>query len=80
MRRGKNPLVVFKPGLNAALRGFDCLSGLLELCVRHRRGFAGAFLTACVLSFGLYVVGTRFLPSVDSGESPLHLRAPRVAY
>jgi len=74
----KNPFVVFQAWFE---RGFERIRtayrGLLEACVRHRRVFAGAFLTTCVLSFALYPwLGQDFFPSVDSGEFTLHLRAP----
>src|SRR6266403_2274685 len=74
----KNPLVLFQAWFE---RGFERIRtgyrGLLEACVRHRRVFAGSFLAACVLSFGLYPwLGQDFFPSVDSGEFTLHLRAP----
>src|SRR5438105_2027125 len=74
----KNPLVLFQAWFE---RSFEKIRaayrGLLEACVRHRRVFAGSFLAACVLSFGLYPwLGQDFFPSVDSGEFTLHLRAP----
>jgi CzcA family heavy metal efflux pump len=74
----KNPLVLFQAWFE---RGFERIRtayrGLLVACVRHRRVFAGSFLAACVLSFGLYPwLGQDFFPSVDSGEFTLHLRAP----
>src|SRR5712672_3103640 len=74
----KNPLVRFQGWFE---RSFERIRtgyrGLLVACVRHRRVFAGSFLAACVLSFGLYPwLGQDFFPSVDSGEFTLHLRAP----
>src|ERR1700719_324991 len=74
----KNPLVLFQAWFE---RSFERIRtgyrGLLVACVRHRRVFAGSFLAACVLSFGLYPwLGQDFFPSVDSGEFTLHLRAP----
>jgi CzcA family heavy metal efflux pump len=74
----KNPLVLFQAWFE---RGFERIRtayrGLLVACVRHRRLFAGSFLVACTLSFGLYPwLGQDFFPSVDSGEFTLHLRAP----
>src|SRR6266850_2289041 len=74
----KNLLVLFQAWFE---RSFEKIRtsyrGLLEACVRHRRIFAGSFLAACVLSFGLYPwLGQDFFPSVDSGEFTLHLRAP----
>ena len=74
----KNPLVLFQAWFE---RSFERIRngyrGLLEGCVRHRRLFAGSFLAACALSFGLYPwLGQDFFPAVDSGEFTLHLRAP----
>jgi CzcA family heavy metal efflux pump len=74
----RNPLVLFQAWFE---RGFERIRngyrGLLVACVRHRRVFAGSFLAACALSFGLYPwLGQDFFPSVDSGEFTLHLRAP----
>src|SRR6202171_1406457 len=74
----KNPLVRFQAWFE---RGFERIRagyrGMLEACVHRRRVFAGCFLAACALSFGLYPwLGQDFFPSVDSGEFTLHLRAP----
>ncbi|HXM99042.1 MAG TPA: efflux RND transporter permease subunit [Candidatus Dormibacteraeota bacterium] len=74
----KNPLVRFQAWFE---QNFERIRtgyrGLLEACVGHRFIFAGVFLAACVLSFGLYPwLGQDFFPSVDSGEFTLHLRAP----
>jgi CzcA family heavy metal efflux pump len=76
--RSRNPLVLFQSWFE---RSFEKIRngyrGLLEACVRHRRLFAGAFLSACLLSFALYPwLGQDFFPSVDSGEFTLHMRAP----
>jgi len=74
----KNPLVLFQAWFERSFERIrTAYRGLLVACVRHRRVFAGAFLAACVLSFGLYPwLGQDFFPSVDSGEFTLHLRAP----
>jgi CzcA family heavy metal efflux pump len=74
----KNPLVRFQAWFEHTFERIrTAYRGLLISCVRHRRIFAGAFLAACVLSFGLYPwLGQDFFPSVDSGEFTLHLRAP----
>src|SRR5713226_2409967 len=74
----KNPLVLFQAWFERSFERIrTAYRGLLEACVRHRRVFAGSFLAACVLSFGLYPwLGQDFFPSVDSGEFTLHLRAP----
>ncbi len=74
----KNPFVVFQAWFERSFERIrTAYRRLLEACVRHRRVFAGSFLTACVLSFGLYPwLGQDFFPSVDSGEFTLHLRAP----
>jgi CzcA family heavy metal efflux pump len=74
----KNPLVRFQVWFEHTFERIrNGYRGLLVACVRHRRVFAGLFLAACVLSFGLYPwLGQDFFPSVDSGEFTLHLRAP----
>jgi CzcA family heavy metal efflux pump len=74
----KNPLVLFQAWFERSFERIrTAYRGLLVACVRHRRVFAGSFLAACVLSFGLYPwLGQDFFPSVDSGEFTLHLRAP----
>ena len=74
----KNPLVLFQAWFERSFERIrTAYRGLLVACVRHRRVFAGSFLAACALSFGLYPwLGQDFFPSVDSGEFTLHLRAP----
>src|ERR1700687_540652 len=74
----KNPLVLFQAWFERIFERIrNGYRGLLEGCVRHRRLFAGSFLAACALSFGLYPwLGQDFFPSVHSGEFTLHLRAP----
>jgi multidrug efflux pump subunit AcrB len=74
----KNPLVLFQAWFERSFERIrTAYRGLLVGCVRHRRLFAGSFLAACALSFGLYPwLGQDFFPSVDSGEFTLHLRAP----
>src|SRR2546427_4858828 len=74
----KNPLVLFQAWFERSFERIrTAYRGLLVACVRHRSFFAGSFLAACVLSFGLYPwLGQTFFPSVDSGEFTLHLRAP----
>jgi len=74
----KNPLVLFQAWFERSFERIrTAYRGLLVACVRHRRLFAGSFLAACALSFGLYPwLGQDFFPSVDSGEFTLHLRAP----
>src|SRR5258708_34705218 len=74
----KNPLVRFQAWFEyhfERIRSAD--RGLLEACVRHGRIFAGVFLAACVLSFGVYPwVGQELLPPVGECELPLRLSAP----
>src|SRR6267143_714780 len=74
----KNPLVLFQAWFERSFQRIRTgYRGLLVACVRHRRVFAGSFLAACAVSFGLYPwLGQDFFPSVDSGEFTLHLRAP----
>ena len=74
----KNPLVRFQVWFEHTFERIRTgYRGLLVACVRHRRVFAGGFLAACLLSFGLYPwLGQDFFPAVDSGEFTLHLRAP----
>src|SRR5206468_11287232 len=63
----KNPLVLFQAWFERSFERIrTAYRGLLVACVRHRRVFAGSFLAACVLSFGLYPwLGQDFFPSVD---------------
>jgi len=74
----KNPLVRFQVWFEHTFERIRTgYRGLLVAGVRHRRVFAGGFLAACLLSFGLYPwLGQDFFPAVDSGEFTLHLRAP----
>jgi len=74
----KNPLVLFQAWFERSFERIrTAYRGLLVACVRHRCVFAGSFLAACAVSFGLYPwLGQDFFPSVDSGEFTLHLRAP----
>ena len=51
--------------------------GLLALALSHRKLFAGGFLTAVAVSFGLVpYLGRDFFPEVDAGALRIHLRAP----
>ncbi|MEL6060065.1 MULTISPECIES: efflux RND transporter permease subunit [unclassified Methylobacterium] len=51
--------------------------GLLALALAHRRVFAGGFLLAVGLSFGLLpYLGRDFFPSIESDALRLHVRAP----
>jgi len=75
----KNPLVVFKPWFDAALRGFEPGTRIcLEACVRRRPCFCRPHFSARAFFLRSTRVGTRFFPSVDSCEFTLHLRARRV--
>src|SRR5260370_15855852 len=72
------PFVLFQAWFDVRFEGIAPACRDLPVALfRRRRVFAGAFLAACVLSFGLYPwLGQDFFPSVDSGEFTLHLRAP----
>src|SRR3984957_1134990 len=72
-----NPLVRFQQGFE---RVFERIRhhyrDLLTALIAHRAVFIGAFLTACILTFGLVPwLGQDFFPSSDSGQFILHLRA-----
>jgi multidrug efflux pump subunit AcrB len=61
-------------------RGFEAIrrsySNLLQLCLDHRKLFAGCFLVFCLASLILVVhLGQDFFPAVDAGQLRLHLRA-----
>jgi multidrug efflux pump subunit AcrB len=61
-------------------RGFEALrssySGLLQLCLDHRKLFASGLLGFCLLSMLLVTrLGQDFFPTVDAGQFRLHLRA-----
>ena len=50
-------------------------TGILEVCLRHRKGFLPAFLGGCLLSLPLALtLGTDFFPDVDAGQIRLHVR------
>src|SRR5260370_37078818 len=72
------PFVLFQAWFDVRFEGIAPACRDLPVALfRRRRVFAGSFLAACVLSFGLYPwLGQDFFPSVDSGEFTLHLRAP----
>src|ERR1700675_404909 len=60
--------------------GFEAIRGsysnLLQLCLDHRRLFAGCFLLFCLASLILVPrLGQDFFPTVDAGQLRLHLRA-----
>jgi multidrug efflux pump subunit AcrB len=51
--------------------------GLLELALRHRFWFAGAFLCVALASVGLApFLGQDFFPAIDAGAIRIHMRAP----
>ncbi|HEX3664611.1 MAG TPA: efflux RND transporter permease subunit [Rhizomicrobium sp.] len=50
---------------------------VLAMALAHRRIFVIGFLSAVVLSFGLFpFLGSDFFPSVDAGQITLHVRPP----
>jgi multidrug efflux pump subunit AcrB len=52
-------------------------AGLLDWCLDHRPVVLGAFVVFAIGSLGLiYLVGSDFFPTVDSGQIRLHARAP----
>ncbi|SOE87258.1 Multidrug efflux pump subunit AcrB [Burkholderia sp. YR290] len=62
-------------------QGFDRIrsgySGMLELVLMRRRGFAIGFFAFVALSFALMpLLGRNFFPDVDAGQILLHVRAP----
>lgn len=72
----RNPLVRFQRRFEARfekIRGG--YHGLLDLALRHRRGFTLGFLAFVVLSFALTpFLGRNFFPSVDAGQMLIHAR------
>jgi CzcA family heavy metal efflux pump len=73
-----NPLVRFQRGFE---HGFERIrasySGMLEVLLKHRRGFVIGFFGFVVLSFALVpFLGRNFFPDVDAGQILLHVRAP----
>ena len=73
-----NPLVRFHRGFE---HGFERIrasySGMLEVLLKHRRGFVIGFFGFVVLSFALVpFLGRNFFPDVDAGQILLHVRAP----
>jgi multidrug efflux pump subunit AcrB len=63
----------FETGFDALRRSY---SNLLQLCLDHRKLFAGCFLAFCLASLALVVrLGQDFFPAVDAGQLRLHLRA-----
>src|ERR1035438_2557943 len=64
----------FEKGFDRFRNGYRAL---LASCFEHRRPFIIFFLAFCVGSWLLTVtLGRDFLPSVDTGQFLLHLRAP----
>src|SRR4029077_783026 len=63
----------FESGFEALRRGY---SGLLQLCLDHRKLFASGLLGFCLVSL-LLVTGLvkYFFPTVDAAQSRLPLRA-----
>ena len=62
-------------------RGFERFraqyTGLLDWALDHRGAVLGAFMVFAIGSLGLiYLVGSDFFPTVDSGQIRLHARAP----
>src|SRR5690242_15037690 len=60
--------------------GFEALrhsySGLLQLCLNHRKLFAACLLGFCLASLLMVTrLGQDFFPTVDAGQFRLHLRA-----
>src|SRR5258708_2345106 len=63
----------FESGFEAIRRSY---SNLLQLCLDHRKLFAGCFLLFCLTSLLLVTrLGQDFFPAVDAGQLRLHLRA-----
>src|SRR6266436_709241 len=63
----------FESGFEAIRRSY---SNLLQLCLDHRKLFAGCFLLFCLASLTLVGrLGQDFFPTVDAGQLRLHLRA-----
>ena len=74
----RNPLIRFQRGFEARfLRLRDGYHGLLDLAIRHRRGFVAGFLGFVAASFLLApFLGRNFFPQVDGGQILMHVRAP----
>jgi len=50
-------------------------TGILKICLRHRKGVLPAFLGVCLLSLPLALtLGSDFFPDVDAGQIRLHVR------
>ncbi|HWZ31751.1 MAG TPA: efflux RND transporter permease subunit [Bryobacteraceae bacterium] len=63
----------FESGFEAIRRSY---SNLLQLCLDHRKLFAGCFLLFCLASLLLVTrLGQDFFPTVDAGQLRLHLRS-----
>src|ERR1700676_774696 len=63
----------FEGGFEALRRNY---SGLLQLCLDHRKLFASGLLGFCLVSLLLVTrLGQDFFPAVDAGQFRLHLRA-----
>src|SRR6202020_2584421 len=77
--RSRNPLVRMQHRFE---KGFDkfrgSYRGLLEICLHHRSAFLISFFACCLGALGILIpwLGRDFFPSVDSGTSKLHMRAP----
>src|SRR5437879_8983426 len=64
---------VFESGFDSLRRAY---TGLLQLCLDHRKLFAAFLLGFCLASLTLVTrLGQDFFPTVDAGELRLHLRA-----
>ena len=76
--RSRNPFVLLQRGFERFYkRTWFRYRQVLAGCIEHRRGFALAFLAACVVSMALIpFIGEDFFPSVDSGQLRVHFRAP----
>ena len=54
----------------------NAYSNVLSSVLAHRTQFAVAFLSFCVLSFGIFfILGRDLFPQIDSGQIKLHMRA-----
>jgi CzcA family heavy metal efflux pump len=73
-----NVLVRFQRGFEARFGRFrENYRNLLAMALAHRKVFVIGFLSAVVLSFGLFpFLGSDFFPSVDAGQITLHVRPP----
>ena len=67
----------FQRGFESAFERFrETYRDLLGNALEHRKIFAAAFLSFCVLSSGLiFFLGQDFFPAVDAGVFRLHVRA-----